>query len=128
MGAPTLAPLTIGAAIALTSWVNPTSILGGGGSALLLLQRASPKVLRLLAFMAVTAVVLGWGVAQYPYMLGTHLSVDAAAAPRPGLEETEGGALWANCCLILRVFQSAGAWISLPASQLGMQRRRLECD
>ena len=26
-------------------------------------------------------VVVGWGVAQYPYLLGTHLSIDEAAAP-----------------------------------------------
>jgi cytochrome bd ubiquinol oxidase subunit II len=56
-----------------------------GGAALLLLRRASPLLLRALAFGAVAAVVLGWGVAQYPYMLGTHLSIDAAAAPNPTL-------------------------------------------
>jgi cytochrome bd ubiquinol oxidase subunit II len=56
-----------------------------GGAALLLLRRASPQILRALAFGAVAAVVLGWGVAQYPYMLGTHLSIDVAAAPSPTL-------------------------------------------
>ena len=59
--------------------------VAGGGAALLLLRRASPQILRTLAFGAVAAVVLGWGVAQYPYMLGTHLSIDAAAAPSPTL-------------------------------------------
>ncbi len=26
-------------------------------------------------------MLAGWGVAQYPYLLGTHLSLHAAAAP-----------------------------------------------
>jgi len=56
-----------------------------GGAALVLLQRVSPRVLRVLAVAAVAAVVAGWGVAQYPDMLGTHLRIDAAAAPRPTL-------------------------------------------
>jgi cytochrome bd ubiquinol oxidase subunit II len=56
-----------------------------GGAALVLLRRAAPRVLRVLAVVAVAAVVIGWGVAQYPYLLGTHLSLDAAAAPRPTL-------------------------------------------
>ncbi len=59
--------------------------VASGGAALLLLQRASPQLLRALAFGAVAAVVIGWGVAQFPYLLGTHLSIAAAAAPRPTL-------------------------------------------
>jgi cytochrome d ubiquinol oxidase subunit II len=27
-------------------------------------------------------VIVGWGVAQYPEMLGTHLSIAAASSPR----------------------------------------------
>jgi cytochrome d ubiquinol oxidase subunit II len=56
-----------------------------GGAALVLLRRAAPRLLRVLAVVAVAAVVIGWGVAQYPYLLGTHLSLGAAAAPRPTL-------------------------------------------
>jgi cytochrome bd ubiquinol oxidase subunit II len=56
-----------------------------GGAALLLLRRASPRFLRVLAVAAVGAVVAGWGVAQYPFMLGTHLRISEAAAPRPTL-------------------------------------------
>jgi cytochrome bd ubiquinol oxidase subunit II len=56
-----------------------------GGVALVLLRRAAPRLLRVLAVVAVAAVVTGWGVAQYPYLLGTHLSLEAAAAPRPTL-------------------------------------------
>lgn len=36
---------------------------------------------RILAALAVAAVVCGWGVAQYPYLLGTHLRIAEAAAP-----------------------------------------------
>jgi cytochrome d ubiquinol oxidase subunit II len=38
-------------------------------------------VVRVLAVSAVGAVVAGWGVAQYPYLLGTHLRIATAAAP-----------------------------------------------
>jgi cytochrome d ubiquinol oxidase subunit II len=36
---------------------------------------------RPLAALAVAAVLAGWGVAQYPYLLGTHLTLAAAASP-----------------------------------------------
>jgi cytochrome d ubiquinol oxidase subunit II len=52
-----------------------------GLAALVLLRRAAPRMVRLFAVVAVGAVVVGWGVAQYPYVLGTHLSLGAAAAP-----------------------------------------------
>jgi cytochrome d ubiquinol oxidase subunit II len=40
---------------------------------------------RVLAALAVAAVVCGWGVAQYPYLLGTHLRIAQAAAPNSTL-------------------------------------------
>lgn len=43
--------------------------------------RQRPAVVRPLGALAVAAVLAGWGVAQYPYLLGTHLSLHAAAAP-----------------------------------------------
>jgi cytochrome d ubiquinol oxidase subunit II len=52
-----------------------------GLAALVLLPRAAPHLLQLLAVAAVVAVVLGWGVAQYPNMLGTHTTISQAAAP-----------------------------------------------
>ncbi|MFF2383134.1 cytochrome d ubiquinol oxidase subunit II [Streptomyces sp. NPDC058108] len=36
---------------------------------------------REIAALAIAAVVVGWGVAQYPFLLGTHLRIHAAAAP-----------------------------------------------
>ena len=59
--------------------------VASGAAALALAQRASPRLLRVLAVVAVATVVAGWGVAQYPYVLGTHLSIAAAAAPDPTL-------------------------------------------
>jgi cytochrome d ubiquinol oxidase subunit II len=52
-----------------------------GVLALVLLRRASPRLLQALAVTAAGTVVLGWGVAQYPYLLGTHLRIGEAAAP-----------------------------------------------
>ena len=56
-----------------------------GLAALVRLRGASPRVLRVLAVAAVATVVMGWGVAQYPYLLGNHLRIAAAAAPRATL-------------------------------------------
>jgi cytochrome d ubiquinol oxidase subunit II len=44
-----------------------------------------PGFLRPLAAGAVVAVIWGWGVAQFPYLLPTHLRIDQAAAPDPTL-------------------------------------------
>jgi cytochrome bd ubiquinol oxidase subunit II len=56
-----------------------------GLGALVLIRRAPPRLVQGLAVTAVGAVVAGWGVAQYPYLLGTHLSIATAAAPAPTL-------------------------------------------
>jgi cytochrome d ubiquinol oxidase subunit II len=71
----------------LTSRALPLVILSAlcGIGSLFLLLRASHSGARLLAMGAVTAVVLGWGVAQYPYILPTSLKLSDAAAPDPTL-------------------------------------------
>jgi cytochrome d ubiquinol oxidase subunit II len=56
------------------------SALCGIGS-LVLLARRSPRGARLLAIGAVASIVVGWGVAQWDYMLPTSLTVSDAAAP-----------------------------------------------
>ncbi|MFJ5111449.1 cytochrome d ubiquinol oxidase subunit II [Streptomyces sp. NPDC088551] len=56
-----------------------------GLATLFLLKTGRTGVLRMSAALAVAAVVCGWGVAQYPYLLGTHLSISAAASPTPTL-------------------------------------------
>jgi len=58
---------------------------GCGLASLVLLRRAAPRLVQALAVSAAGTVVLGWGVAQYPYLLGTHLPISAAAAPQPTL-------------------------------------------
>jgi cytochrome d ubiquinol oxidase subunit II len=52
-----------------------------GVAALLLLRSGRPPLVRTLAAAAIACVVAGWGVAQYPYLLGTHLTIDQAASP-----------------------------------------------
>jgi cytochrome d ubiquinol oxidase subunit II len=67
----------------LTSRALPlviVSALCGVGSLLLLLRNA-PRGARLLAIGAVATVVLGWGVAQWDYILPKTLTVSQAAAP-----------------------------------------------
>ncbi len=61
------------------------SILCGFGVLALLLGRGR-RGLRPLAAGAVVAVIWGWGVAQFPYLLPTSLKIDQAAAPGPTLD------------------------------------------
>jgi cytochrome d ubiquinol oxidase subunit II len=65
----------------------PLTVLSvaAGVAALMLLRAVSPRLTRVLAAVAVAALVTGWGVAQYPYLLGTHTSVRTAAAPEASL-------------------------------------------
>jgi cytochrome d ubiquinol oxidase subunit II len=67
----------------LTSKALPLVIVSGlaGLAVLVLLRRGAQRYARPLAIVAVVAVVWGWGVAQYPYLLPTQLSISAAAAP-----------------------------------------------
>ncbi|MFF0225850.1 cytochrome d ubiquinol oxidase subunit II [Streptomyces sp. NPDC004629] len=52
---------------------------------LALLRAERTRGLREIAAAAVALIVCGWGVSQYPYLLGTHLSVQDAAAPHATL-------------------------------------------
>jgi cytochrome d ubiquinol oxidase subunit II len=67
----------------LTSRALPLVILGAlcGVVALVLLVRNAPRGARLLAVVAVASTILGWGVAQWPYILPESLTFSAAAAP-----------------------------------------------
>jgi cytochrome bd ubiquinol oxidase subunit II len=56
-----------------------------GFGLLAVLLRGGRRPLRPLAAGAVTAVIWGWGVAQFPYLLPTSLRIDQAAAPSPTL-------------------------------------------
>jgi cytochrome d ubiquinol oxidase subunit II len=52
---------------------------------LVALLRGGRRPLRPLAAGAVVAVIWGWGVAQFPYLLPTSVRIDQAAAPGPTL-------------------------------------------
>jgi cytochrome d ubiquinol oxidase subunit II len=54
-----------------------------GAALLAVLVRGGRRPLRPLAGGAVVAVIWGWGVAQFPYLLPTSLRIDQAAAPDP---------------------------------------------
>jgi len=58
----------------------------GGLGALAMLLRHNHTGARLLAIVAVAAIVVAWGVAQWDYMLPTSLTVSQAAAPDGTLE------------------------------------------
>ena len=60
--------------------------LCGLGVLLLLLREARGRALRPLAVAAVVAVIWGWGVAQFPYLLPTSLKITQSAAPGPTLD------------------------------------------
>src|SRR5215203_602750 len=67
----------------LTSRAAPLVIFSAlcGVGSLFLLMRSKHTGARLLAIGAVASVVLGWGVAQYPYILPTSMKLSAAAGP-----------------------------------------------
>ena len=67
----------------LTSRALPLVILGAlcGVGALVLLVRNTSRGARLLAVIAIASVIVGWGVAQWPYLLPESLTFSAAAAP-----------------------------------------------
>jgi len=72
----------------LTSRALPLVIVSGicGIGSLVLLVRGVTGIARILSVGAVATVVVGWGVAQWPYMLPESLKVSQAAAPTGTLE------------------------------------------
>jgi cytochrome d ubiquinol oxidase subunit II len=67
----------------LTSNALPLVILSGlcGLAVLVLLRRGASRGARPLAVGALVAVIWGWGVAQYPYLLPQNLTIAQGAAP-----------------------------------------------
>jgi cytochrome d ubiquinol oxidase subunit II len=65
----------------------PLVVVSGacGAAVLIMLVRGRVRGLRPLAILAVAAVIWGWGVAQFPYLLPTSLDIASAAAPGPTL-------------------------------------------
>ncbi len=66
----------------------PLVLLSGlcGLGLMVALLRGFRRVLRPLAAGAVVAVIWGWGIAQFPYLLPRSLTIGAAAAPEATLE------------------------------------------
>jgi cytochrome d ubiquinol oxidase subunit II len=62
------------------------SALCGLGVLALLFREARGQALRPLAVAAVVAVIWGWGVAQFPYLLPPSLKITQSAAPGPTLD------------------------------------------
>lgn len=71
----------------LTTDGLPLAILSAacGLAVIAMLLRGARRGIRPLAVLAVAAVIWGWGVAQFPYLLPTSLDISAAAAPGPTL-------------------------------------------
>jgi cytochrome bd ubiquinol oxidase subunit II len=71
----------------LTGVALPVVLLSAaaGLASLLLLWRDQPKLARASAVVAVAAVVAGWGVAQYPWILVDAARIDDVAGARPTL-------------------------------------------
>ena len=71
----------------LTDEGLPLMVLSGvcGLAVLLMLAGGARRGLRPLGGLTVAALIWGWGVAQYPYLLPTSLEISEAAAPGPTL-------------------------------------------
>jgi cytochrome bd ubiquinol oxidase subunit II len=71
----------------LTAEGLPLMLLSGvcGLAVLLMLGAGARRGLRPLAGLTVAALIWGWGVAQFPYLLPTSLTISEAAAPGPTL-------------------------------------------
>jgi cytochrome bd ubiquinol oxidase subunit II len=63
------------------AWPCLAASVLAGVTALVLIVRRRPAPVRPLGVVAVGAVIGGWAVAQYPYLLGTHLTIAQGAAP-----------------------------------------------
>jgi cytochrome d ubiquinol oxidase subunit II len=83
-----------------------------GLASLVLLSVRRYVAVRVTAALAVTAVLWGWAVSQYPMLLGTHLPIAEAAAPdavlRPLIAVLAGGTLLLvpSLLLLYGMFQS----------------------
>jgi cytochrome d ubiquinol oxidase subunit II len=89
------------------------STLGGTGSLLLLWRRRYPLA-RITAAVAVAGVLLGWAVAQYPFLLVGYLTVEDAAAS-PATLSALLIALLAGAVVVLPSL----AWLYLLAQRVG---------
>lgn len=86
-----LIPLTVDSPTlsdGLTGRAAPLIVLSalGGAATLILLLRRRYGLARLTAVLAVSSVVSGWGLGQYPWVLADHMTIDEAAGARATLQ------------------------------------------
>ena len=85
----------------------------GGLASLLLIVRGRDRAARVAAAVAVASVVVGWGVAQWPYLIAPDLTAQDAAAPVSALRPVAVGLgvggllLLPSLLLLFRVFKTA---------------------
>ncbi|WP_018546543.1 cytochrome d ubiquinol oxidase subunit II [Streptomyces sp. LaPpAH-108] len=97
----------------LTGRALPLVVLAAVGGVLGLAMLGAHRTfgVRALAAGTVALVVAGWGVAQYPYLLGTHLTLTASAAPDATLAVVVGVACVAAVLIVpslLLLFRLSG--------------------
>ncbi len=86
----------------LTSRALPLALATAvcGTASLVLVQRGRDRAARLVAIGAVAGIVLGWGVAQWPYILPESLEVADAAAPSGTLAALAVATVAALCIVL----------------------------
>ena len=85
-----------------------------GLGVLLMLRRGAPSGVRALSVGAVVAVIWGWGVAQWPYLLPEKLTISAGAAPHATLS----GVLIVFGAAVVLVVPSLGLLFTLAQRNL----------
>jgi cytochrome d ubiquinol oxidase subunit II len=103
----------------LTSQALPLVVLSAlcGIAVLVLLHRDARRGARALAVGAVAAVIWGWGIAQYPYLLPQKLTIAEAAAP----SETLTGVLIVFGIAVVVVLPSLGLLFTLAQRNLAAE-------
>ena len=104
----------MGGRLVAASWALPLHTLTGIAAitAFAALWGRRYHLARVAATAQVTFILWGWGLAQYPYLLPPHLTIDAAAAPavtlRLAVIAVAGGAvlLFPSLYYLLNVFKT----------------------
>jgi cytochrome d ubiquinol oxidase subunit II len=86
----------------LRSHASPLLVVaaGAGVAVMILLYRRSFSVARVSAAVAVAAVITGWGVGQYPWMLVEKVTIADAAGAEAALGDCWWSSGWppSSCC------------------------------
>lgn len=74
----------------LRFWFIPAAAGVALGASLAALRLRTTKLARVFAVAAVASLVIGWGAAQYPYLIAPDVTIDSAAAPEATLRPLFG--------------------------------------